>query len=185
MNKFTAAAALALPITLALGLSAPVFAAGSSDSAEPKPTETTIKCEGVQVWDEKEKKCVDPKESNLGDDTLYDAVRELAFAGRYLDAMGVMDAMSDQNDDRVLTYKGFTNRKLGNIDVAMVFYQKAIDQNPNNILARSYMGQGLMGQGNKIAAVTQLREINARGGADTWAALSLSNAITTGVTYSN
>ena len=49
MNKFATAAALALPLTLALGLSAPVFAAGSSDSAEPKSTETTIECEGVQV----------------------------------------------------------------------------------------------------------------------------------------
>ena len=185
MNKFTTAAALALPMALTLGLSAPVFAAGSSDSAEPKSTETTMTCEGVQVWDEKEKECVDPKESNLDDDKLYNAVRELAFAGRYLDAMGVIYAMSDQNDDRVLTYKGFTDRKLGNVDVAMVFYQKAIDQNPNNILARSYMGQGLMEQGNKIGAVSQLREISARGGADTWAALSLSNTITTGVTYSH
>ena len=183
MNKFATAAALALPLTLSLGLSAPVFAAGSSDSAEPKPTETTIECKGVQVW--KEKECVDLEETNLDDDTLYDAVCELAYAGRYLDAMGVMDAMSDQNDDRVLTYKGFTNRKLGNVDVAMVFYQKAIDKNPDNILARSYMGQGMMDQGDKIGAVAQLREINARGGADTWAALSLSNGIATGVTYSH
>jgi hypothetical protein len=47
------------------------------------------------------------------------------------------------------------------------------------------MGQGMMDQGNKIGAMAQLREINARGGADTWAALSLSNAIATGVTYSH
>jgi tetratricopeptide (TPR) repeat protein len=185
MNKFATAADLALPLILSLGLSAPVFAAGSSDSAEPKSTKTTIECEGVQVWDKEEKECVDPEETNLDDDTLYDAVRELAYAGRHLDAIGVMDAMSDQNDDRVLTYKGFTNRKLGNVDVAMVFYQKAIDKNPDNILARSYMGQGMMDQGNKIGAVAQLREINARGGADTWAALSLSNAIATGITYSH
>ena len=181
MNKF--AAALALP--LALGLSASVFAAGSSDSAEPNPTETTTECEGVRVWDEKEKECGDPEATNLDDNTLYDAVRELAYAGRYLEAMGVMDAMSDQNDDRVLTYKGFINCKLGNVDVAMVFYQKAINQNLNNILARSYMGHGMMNQGNKISAVAQLREINARRGADTWASLSLSNAIVTGVTYSH
>ena len=112
-------------------------------------------------------------------------MRELAYAGSHLDAMGVMDGMSDQNDDRVLTYRGFTNRKLGNVDVAMVFYQKAIDKDPDDILARSYMGQGMMDQGNKIGAMAQLREINARGGADTWAALSLSNAIATGVTYSH
>jgi hypothetical protein len=77
-------------------------------------------------------------------------VRELAYAGSHLDAMCIMDAMSDQNDDRVLTYRGFTNRKLGNVDVAMVFHQKAIDKDPDNILARSYMGQGMMDQDNKL-----------------------------------
>jgi Tfp pilus assembly protein PilF len=112
-------------------------------------------------------------------------VRELAYAGSHLGAMGVMDGMSDQNDDRVLTYRGFTNRKLGNVDVAMVFYQKAIDKDPDDILARSYMGQGMMDQCNKIGAVAQLREINARGGVHTCAALSLSNAIATGITYSH
>ena len=87
-------------MALTLGLSAPVFAAGSSDSAEPKPTETTMTCEGVQVWDDKKKKCVEPEETNLDDDTLYYAVLKLAYVGRYLDVMGVMDAMSDQNDDQ-------------------------------------------------------------------------------------
>ena len=40
-----------------------------------------------------------------------------------------------------------------------------------------------MAQGDRVAALTQLREINARGGADTWAATSLRTAIETGVTY--
>jgi tetratricopeptide (TPR) repeat protein len=185
MRYFATAAALALPVTLALGLSAPVFAAGSGDSSAPSTTATSKECKGVKVWDKKKKKCVNPQDSNLGDDTLYDAVRELAYAGRYIDAMGVMDAMSDQNDDRVLTYKGFTNRKLGNVDVAMVFYQKALDKNPDNILARSYMAQGMLDQGNKIGAVAQLREIQSRGGAGTWAERSLAKAIQTGVTYSH
>lgn len=175
---------LAIPVTLALSLSAPVFAAGGGDSAAPKPTRTSKDCKGVKVWDKAKKKCVNPEGSNLDDDTLYDAVRELAYAGRYNDAIGVMDAMSDQNDDRVLTYKGFTSRKLGNIDVAMVFYQKALDTNPDNILARSYMGQGMLEQGDKIGAAAQLREIRSRGGAGTWAEQSLSNAIQTGVSYS-
>ena len=96
MNKFPTAADLALPLILSLGLSTPVFAAGSSDSAEPKTNETTIECEGVQVWDKEKKECVDPEETNLDDDTLYDAVRELAYAGSHLGSMGVMDGMSDQ-----------------------------------------------------------------------------------------
>lgn len=181
MRTFLIAAALTLPFSVAT----PIFAAGSSDESAPKPTKTSKDCKGVKVWDEKKKRCVKPKSSSLDDDGLYGAVRELAYAGRYEDAIGVLAAMSDQNDDRVLTYKGFTNRKLGNIDVAMVFYKQALDTNPNNILARSYMAQGMLDQGDKIGAIAQLREINARGGADTWAAKSLAKAIATGVTYSH
>ena len=182
MRTLIKSVTLALPVTLAMIVSAPMNAAGSGDSAAPKPTK---ECAGIRVWDEKKNRCVRPKESSLDDDGLYDAVRSLAYAGRYLDAQGVLAAMSDQNEGRVLTYKGFTERKLGNIDVAMVFYQKALDQNPDNILARSYMGQGLLEQGDKIGAVTQLREIQTRGGAGTWAEQSLSKAIASGVTYSH
>ena len=147
---------LAAALTLPLSLSAPVYAAGSGNETAPKPTETSEDCKGVRVWDEEKQRCVKPKESRLDDDQLYQAVRELAYAGRYEDAQGVLDAMSDQSDDRVLTYRGFTARKLGQMDVA---------------------------QGDRVAALTQLREINARGGADTWAATSLRTAIETGVTY--
>jgi tetratricopeptide (TPR) repeat protein len=181
MRTFLIAAALTLPFSIAT----PIYAAGGGEESAPKPTKTSKDCKGVRVWDEKKQRCVRPKKSSLDDTGLYDAVRELAYAGRYEDAQGVLAAMSDQNDDRVLTYKGFTNRKLGKIDVAMVFYQQALDTNPNNILARSYMGQGMLDQGDKIGAIAQLREINARGGSETWAAKSLANAISTGVTYSH
>lgn len=185
MRNFSKSVVFAIPMVITMSLSAPVFAAGSGDSAAPKPTKTSKDCKAVRVWDEEKKRCVHPKKSSLNDDGLYGAVRELAYAGRYFDAQGVLAAMSDQNDDRVLTYKGFTNRKLGNVEVAMVFYQKALDKNPDNIQARSYMGQGMLDQGNKTGAVAQLREIQTRGGAGTWAEQSLSKAIASGVTYSH
>ena len=94
------------------------FAASGGDKGVPKPTQTTKSCWGVRVWDEKEKRCVRPKESSLDTDGLYGAVRELAYAGRYQDAQGVLLAMTDQSDDRVLTYWGFTHRKLGNLKLA-------------------------------------------------------------------
>jgi len=111
-------------------------------------------------------------------------VRELAYAGRYLDAQGVLRAMPDQTDDRVLTYWGFTHRKLGNLELANAFYEDAIARNPDNILARSYMGQGFVAEGRVDDAIAQWREIKARGGADSWAEVSLRDAIRTGITYS-
>lgn len=158
------------------------FAAGS-ESSVPKPTETTKTCKGVKVWDASKNRCVKPKNSALEPDTLYGAVRELAYAGRYEDAQGVLAAMPDQSDDKVLTYWGFTHRKLGNLALANAFYEDAIARNPDNILARSYMAQGFVAEGRTEEAVAQWREIMTRGGEGTWAEVSLREALRTGTTY--
>lgn len=168
------------------------FAAGSGGSGDsggttwtnpPKTTKTSKLCEGVQVWDVKTKSCVDPKKSGLDQDILMQAVRELAYAGRLEDAQGVLRLMADQDDDLVLTYWGFTSRKLGKADLARVYYDRAIARNPDNILARSYLGQGLVGEGRVEEAIAQWQEIRARGGVGSWAEASLREAIRTGQTY--
>ncbi|TDK51275.1 tetratricopeptide repeat protein [Antarcticimicrobium luteum] len=176
-------AALNLALILALPGLAGAAGMGGSDTTPPKPTETTEQCEGVQVWDPETKTCVDPKDSALDADTLYRAVRELAYAGRYTDAQGVLRAMPDQTEDRVLTYWGFTHRKMGHRVLARSFYRQAIAANPDNLLARSYLGQGLVADGDTDAAIAQWREIKARGGAGSWAEASLRQAIRTGLTY--
>ena len=177
-------------------------AAGSGSETAPKPTQTTKDCFAVRQWDPETKKyvrfsekvngvwdaniqkCVRPdKTSHLDDDTLYKAVRELAHAGRYNAATQVLDNMADQASDRVLTYRGFTARKLGNLALANLYYKRAIDTNPDNILARSYMAQGFVIAGQKVAAIAQLREIQARGGAGTWAETSLRKSIADGTVY--
>lgn len=153
--------------------------ANGEDSSPPKPTETTKQCWGKRVWDEKKQRCVRPKQSSLNQDQLYDAVRELAYAGRYDDAQGVLDAM-DQDDDRVLTYWGFTSRKLGDVDAAMAFYATALNKNPDNMLARSYLGQHLVETGDLEGAQAQLAEIETRGAGYSWPATSLRQAIYAG-----
>jgi tetratricopeptide (TPR) repeat protein len=159
------------------------FAAGGGDSSPPKTTKTTKECKNSQVWDERKGECVNAQDSKLDDDTLYKGVRELAYAGRYEDAQTVLAAMSDQKSDRVLTYLGFTHRKMGDIDRGMAYYQQAIDKNPDNLLARSYMGQGFLEQGDTDAARAQLNEIQARGGKGGWPEKSLRTALKTGKTY--
>ncbi|WP_300074692.1 tetratricopeptide repeat protein [uncultured Ruegeria sp.] len=158
-------------------------AAGGGDSGPPKPTNTTKKCLFGRVYDETAGRCVKPNQSNLTENQLYQAVRELAYDGQYENAQGILRIM-DQDDDRVQTYLGFTYRKMGELELANVFYQKAIDSNPDNMLARSYMGQGLVAEGKTELAIAQWREIKARGGEGTWAEVSLREAIRTGLTYS-
>jgi Tfp pilus assembly protein PilF len=78
---------------------------------------------------------------------------------------------------------GVTNRKMGRTAIAMDYYAQALAANPANILARSYMGQGLVEAGQVADAITQLKAIRAYGGAGTWAEASLRKAIATGQTY--
>ena len=92
--------------------------------------------------------------------------------------------MSEVQTDRVLTYMGFANRKAGRVEEGMKYYLAALEKNPDNILARSYMGQGLVEQGKIELAEAQLDEIVARGGKDTWPEKSLRQAIESGETYS-
>ena len=174
MTRFLVATALAVCLPIA------AHAASSGDSNPPKPTSTTKVCEGGKVWDSKSKSCVAPSSGMLDDDALYDAIRELAYYGQYDHALTALDAMSDQQDDRVLTYRGFAHRKAGNIDTAMALYGKALTANPDNILARSYMGQGLVEMGLVDEARQQLSEIRQRGGRNTWAEYALRTAIEQG-----
>ncbi|WP_417475037.1 tetratricopeptide repeat protein [Leisingera sp.] len=159
-------------------------AAGGNDWNPPKPSETTRTCKGNRVWDEDKKRCVRPRKSSLNQQQLMEAARELAYAERHEDAQAVLEAMTDQNDTMVLTYWGFTHRKLGNKQQAQHFYDRALMQDPGNILARSYMGQGYVEQGKLGLALAQWKEIRGRGGSGSWAEASLRKALETGASYS-
>ncbi len=163
--------------TAAATLALPVFAVGLDDPAPPKPTQTTTHCADGTIWDEKISDCVAPKESNLDDDALFEAARELAHAGQYEKALDVLAEAANPDDPRILNYKGFANRKAGRPEIAMAFYRKALSIDPDFLLARSYMGQALAEQGDLEAATEQLLEIRARGGRNTWAYQALKQAL--------
>jgi len=158
------------------------FAAGDDDTSPPAPTPTP-RCPAGQIHDQKAGKCVPVKSSSLDDKDRYQAVRELAYAQRYAAASLVLDAMTDQLDDRVLTYRGFLMRKTGRMDQALTYYRSAMERNPNNLLVRSYMGQGFVEAGDLAAARRQHEEILARGGQGSWAEISLRDALASGRTY--
>lgn len=169
-------------IVMAMATPGGAMAAGTEDANPPPKTETSTKCKKDEVWDEKTKKCVKPDTTGLNDDDRFKAVRELAYAGRPDDALAVLAAMTEGDTDRVLTYKGFANRKAGRIDLGMQYYAAALKQNPDNLLARSYMGQGYVEMGETKLAMLQLDEIVQRGGKGTWSEQSLRQAIGTGQT---
>lgn len=176
-NRFIVRTVLALGLTVAFS-SAALAAGSESDSTEPpEKTKTTTECKNGQVWDKAKNKCVDAKKSSLDDDTLYTAARELAYNGQYENAITLLNLIKDQNDARVLNYLGYSHRKAGRFELGMKYYQQALAVDANFILARSYMGQALLEQGNVQAARAQLIEIRDRGGEDTWAYRALEQSL--------
>lgn len=159
------------------------FAAGSDESEPPAPTETTTECAEGEVWDEKTETCITAEGAGLTDDQRYDAVRELAYAGRYDEAFVVLATMTEGETARVLTYQGFLLRQTGQIEGSIAAYERAISMDPANILARSYYGQLLVQMNETALAEVQLAAILDHGGAGSWAERSLASAIETGVTY--
>lgn len=153
------------------------LAAGSDSTTPPVKTQTTQDCENGQIWDKQKAKCVNPQSGALSDDDLYEAARELAYDGQYENALTVLNVAVNQNDPRILNYKGFANRKAGRVEKGMVYYEAALEIDPDYILARSYMGQALISDGDFDGARAQLKEIEERGGRDTWAYAALEQAL--------
>jgi tetratricopeptide (TPR) repeat protein len=162
------------------------FAAGSneSDAERPTPTETTTQCAEGEVWDEKTATCIKSESSSLSDDQRYGAVRELAYAGRYDEAMAILATMTEGETSRVMTYRGFLLRQTGRVEESIAAYERAIALDANNHLARSYFGQLLVQMNELELAKLQLAAIRMHGGGGGWAEKSLATAIETGVTYS-
>ncbi|NIZ10280.1 tetratricopeptide repeat protein [Pseudooceanicola sp. HF7] len=152
-------------------------AVGSDDDTPPEPTESTTECADGMVWDADAQSCVTATKDSLLDTDRLKAAHELAYHGRAGSALMVLAALDSPRTSQAQTLYGFSQRKLGNMAQAMVHYQAALATDPDNILARSYMGQGLIQSGDLTGALRQLREIEARGGTGTWAHAALDGAL--------
>ena len=159
---------LTIPFTIALSLAA--HAAGGDVDTPPKPTQTTTECSDGQIFVEADKQ-------SFNDNDRYKAVRELAYAGAYDRAAKILASADLPNDPRFLNYRGFIARKQGDMAQALELYTAAISIDPDYLLARSYMGQGLAASGDLDGAKEQLTEIAMRGGRNSWAYVSLKLAL--------
>lgn len=164
----TATAALLISVSAGLAIEA---------ETPSTPEATSAQCVDGQMWDAASQACVDAKESRLNDDDRFDAARSLAYAGRFDAALTILAAADNPRDPRILNYQGFANRKAGRADIAMTYYRAALDIDPDYVLARSYMGQALVDQGDIAGAEAELAEIRARSGRDSWAYVSLKQAL--------
>ncbi len=104
-----------------------------------------------------------PLASRQTADELFFAAYGLARAGQYAAALDILK-VADQSDPRVLNYQGFATRKLGHVDAALPLYRRALDIDPDYVLARAYMGEAYLQKGQPDEARGQLAEIERRCG---------------------
>lgn len=102
--------------------------------------------------------------SEQHDDEVYHAAYLLSRAERYAEAQAVLAQAHNPSDPRILNYMGYTTRKLGDVDGALVYYARALSLAPNYTVARSYMGEAFLQKGDLARARTELAEIAARCG---------------------
>jgi len=97
------------------------------------------------------------------DGELFYAGYWLARNGQYDEALNYLN-QAEPKTTRVLTYIGFATRKLGRVDEAMGFYAEALAKNPDNTVARAYLGEAHLQRGDLKSAETELGEIAQRCG---------------------
>ena len=134
------------------GFSTDALAAGSS-------TPTKIKCRKGKVPNRKGNKCVRKTSEVLTDRDYALAARDLAYEGDYKGALELLDLAENQNDPRILNYRGYATRKMGDIEGGMKFYRAALRIDPSYTLVREYMGEGFLSLGQVDKAEEQLVEI--------------------------
>jgi tetratricopeptide (TPR) repeat protein len=126
-------------------LSAPAFAMGGSGDTSGS-SKTVQKCKKNEVWDKNKKKCVVPKQGMLDDESIFEAGRDLAYAGRYDEAINVLTMAANKEDPRILNFLGYAHRKSGRVNVGLGYYQEALRMDQGKRPAcrdREAQGKGL------------------------------------------
>lgn len=144
---------------------------GGGGNNNPSASAKKLKCKKntevakqVEQYGQKIWKCVKTTAGVLNDDELYEQGRLLAKDGEYDWALAVFSSIKNQDDPKVLNYKGYSNRKAGRIEEGLSYYKKALAIDPDFVLAREYYGEGLVAAGRVDLAQLQLDEIARRCG---------------------
>jgi Tfp pilus assembly protein PilF len=159
-----------------LGLGLALAATGPAAADFDPPVKKKVDCSKPE---NKNKAACKPSHGEANDDEIYNAGYWMARQGQYAEALAVFRTAQDQNDPRILTGIGFTTRKMGDVDAAFAYYDRALARAPDMVLTRAYLGEAFIMKGNVTAAESQLGEIARRCGTSCEAYAQLSNTIAT------
>jgi len=102
----------------------------------------------------------------LPDKVLTDYAAALSKAGRYDEALAMLDLLRQPNTAEALNYRGYATRKLGQLDEGIKYYLKSVALDPRYTLVREYLGEAYVIKGDMASAKAQLRAIKRLCGTD-------------------
>jgi tetratricopeptide (TPR) repeat protein len=145
---------LAVAFGLCLSAVGPALAdGGGSDRSN------TTTCSKGEVWDSRNQKCVKAENGVLPDQALTDYAYALVKAGRYGEALAVLDLLKNPNTPVALNYRGYATRKLGRIDEGISYYLKSVALDPHYAQVREYLGEAYLVKGDMARAKAELQAI--------------------------
>lgn len=149
---------------------------GSGGQAGSAPVRT---CKAGYVFEKKTHKCVTKSSGVVPDGDLLEQGWALAKSGHLEEGRELFAMVADkgQANAEALNGLGYTNRKLGNFDIAIAYYKRSLAIDPNYLNAREYLGEGYVTAGMIDLAKEQLAEIARRGGTRIEPYAELSEAI--------
>ena len=83
----------------------------------------------------------------------------LAGAGRYEEAIDVLDLLDNPKTPRALNYRGYATRKLGRTEEGIGYYLQSVALDPAYAQVREYLGEAYVIQGKFDLAKDQLATI--------------------------
>jgi tetratricopeptide (TPR) repeat protein len=149
-------AILAAAFGLCLTAAGPALAdgGGGGDSRSDPST-----CKRGEAWDSRSGKCVKAERGVLPDEVLTDYAFALIKAGRYDEALAMLDLLTNPDTPVALNYRGYATRKQGRLDEGISYYLKSVVLDPQYAQVREYLGEAYLLKGETAAAKAQLQAI--------------------------
>jgi len=163
---------LALTLLSASLVAAPVIAYAASDDQNPKPPATnTAPAKGKKA---KKSSSIDSPKFLAGYHAAYATIYD---RHDYAGAIGQLKALGQDDRADVANLLGYSYRKLGDYKVSQIWYERALQADPNHVRTWQYYGLWQLEQGNREQAAYHLQKIAQLAGTSSSEYQSLASAL--------
>jgi tetratricopeptide (TPR) repeat protein len=173
MTRFNRLGALIVAFLFALSLG--VGSALAAGEPEPNPPRSDVKSGGKKKSGEKKQ---DNKKYDEEFLDLYRAAYKTIYdRNDYAGAIPQLKALGHDDRAEVANLIGYSYRKLGNYQLAQLWYERALKADPSHVKTWQYYGLWQIEQGNREQAQYHLTRIGALCGTDCAEYRSLAEAL--------